>query len=175
MRIVLRLVAFVGVVLALVVGIAYLLPREVEVERRVTVAAAPSRVFPEVNSLRRFSLWSPWSEYDPAMVPRFAGPEEGVGAEMHWESREVGSGTQVITLSVPAEKVEMALDFGTQGKAEAWFRLVPAGAGTEVTWGFRTDLGWNPVSRWMGLMFPDLIAADYDRGLARLKARVEAP
>jgi hypothetical protein len=130
-----------------------------------------------VNSLRQFATWSPWHQIDPAMTQTFTGPETGVGNRMAWESGlpDVGNGAQEITASTANERVETEIDFGGQGKATSWWQLAPEGAGTRVTWGFRTDLGVNPVARYMGLMFPDWIGADYDRGLANLKAKAEAP
>jgi hypothetical protein len=34
-------------------------------------------------------------------------------------------------------------------------------------------MGVNPVGRWMGLMMDRWVGADYERGLANLKALVE--
>ena len=167
-----------GIVLALVVVFVvggFLLPREVSVARSITIDAPPEEVFPHVNSLKAFNDWSPWTGRDPNMVPEFSGPDEGVGAVMAWESkqRDVGSGRQEITASVPDERVETALDFGEMGTAEAAFVLVPVDDGTEVTWSFTGDMGSNPVGRWMGLMMDSWVGGDYETGLANLKARVE--
>ena len=65
----------------------------------------------------------------------------------------------------------LALPARQQAPLEAG--LAAADGGTEVTWGFETDLGMNPVGRWMGLMMDSWIGADYEAGLARLKALVE--
>ena len=35
-------------------------------------------------------------------------------------------------------------------------------------------MGMNPMGRWMGLMMDGMVGADYDQGLANLKALVEA-
>jgi len=43
-----------------------------------------------------------------------------------------------------------------------------------VKWGFATDMGMNPIARWMGLMMDRWVGADYQKGLARLKDLVEA-
>jgi hypothetical protein len=94
---------------------------------------------------------------------------------MTWSSDnpDVGSGSQVITVSVPNEQVESDLDFGDMGAAKAWLTLVPEGAGTKVTWGLNTDMGNNPIGRWMGLMMDRWVGADYERGLGKLKTLVE--
>ncbi len=94
---------------------------------------------------------------------------------MVWTSDEpkVGSGSQEIVESVPDALVVTALDFGDMGTADARFVLEPTAAGTRLTWGFVTDTGYNPVMRWMGLKLDDWVGADYEAGLARLKALAE--
>lgn len=176
MRWIKRLFGALALVILALVVIAYLLPRQVAVSRSVEVAATPEAVFPHINSLEKFSAWSPWGDIDPEMKVAYSGPAEGVGNKMDWTSEHpnVGSGSQIITASVANEAVETKLDFGPMGKADAAFVLAPKGAGTEVTWGFETDLGMNPIARWMGLMMDGWIGADYERGLARLKEIAEA-
>ena len=119
--------------------------------------------------------WSPWLSRDPNVQLSYDGPEEGVGNTLRWTSdqADVGNGIQVITASTPNERVDTALDFGGQGLANAYFLLAPADGGTQVTWGFDTELGMNPMARWMGLMFDKWIGADYEAGLANLKKVVE--
>ncbi len=162
-------------VLALVfVAVAYLLPAEVSVVRSVKIPAPPEKVFPYVNSLQKTDEWSPWLALDPDTELNFSGPEEGVGNRLEWssENESVGRGTQEITLSVPNERVETALDFGSMGTAKAYFDLDADGAETRVTWGLVSELGYNPVARWMGLMLDTWVGADYERGLGNLKAVV---
>lgn len=165
------------VVLAVALAaIGFLLPRVVTVERSTVIAAPAEKVFGYVNSLRRANEWSPWAERDPEMKLTFDGPDEGVGAKMAWTSDnpDVGTGSQEIVESVPYERVRVALDFGDMGDGNAGFALTPEGDGTKVVWDFRTDLGSNPVARYFGLMFDRWIGADYEKGLAKLKALVES-
>ncbi len=170
-RIVLGLVILVGVAAA---G-AYLLPREVAVSRTVTIEAPPEDVFVHINSLQAFHEWSPWAGRDPDMAVTFEGPETGVGNKMSWQSDQpdVGNGVQEIIALKENESVETALDFGDMGTATAEWQLAAAGGGTEVTWGFKTDMGMNPIGRYMGLMMDSWVGGDYEAGLANLKAAVE--
>lgn len=104
-----------------------------------------------------------------------SGPEAGVGNTLNWTSEhpQVGTGSQEIVESVPEQTVKTALDFGPMGSASASFDLTPEGDQTQVTWGFESDLGMNPMSRWMGLMMDKWVGGDYERGLTNLKALVE--
>lgn len=170
--------ALIGIVVIVVVavGVAYLLPREVSVERTARIDAAPEAIFPYVNSMKRTEEWSPWLERDPNVELSYEGPDEGIGSKMSWASdqRDVGTGTQTITASVANERVESDLDFGPMGTAKAWFALTPVDGGTDVTWGFVGDMGNNPVGRYMGLMMDGLLGPDYEAGLARIKELAEA-
>jgi uncharacterized protein YndB with AHSA1/START domain len=176
MRIVKRIMLGVVIVAALLVVIAFILPRHATVFRSIEIAAPAAAIYPIVSDLRRFNEWSPWAELDPATEYTFTGPTDGVGQTMKWESANpmVGSGSQTITRLEPGQEVEVALDFGTQGIATASVDLESMGAATKVTWGFTSDLGFNPIARYMGLMFDSWIGADYEKGLAKLKTVVEA-
>ncbi len=175
MRVLKRLVGGLVVLVALFLLIGMFLPREVTVARSVGISAPASDVFPHVNSLKATQAWSPWLERDPDVVLEYSGPDEGAGAKLQWASEhpQVGNGTQEIMVSVPNEKVETALDFGDMGLAKAQFLLSESGGVTEVTWTLDTDMGAGPVGRWMGLMMDGWVGADYETGLANLKALVE--
>ncbi|WP_377191983.1 SRPBCC family protein [Ruegeria meonggei] len=168
------LVTLIVLVLALV-GISYLLPGQAEVSRSITIDAPPNAIFPFVNSMQETEKWSPWLSRDPNTQLSYSGPEAGVGNTLNWSSDhpQVGTGSQEITASTPDQAVRTALDFGPMGTAQASFELQPEGDQTQVTWGFVSDLGLNPMSRWMGLMMDNWVGGDYERGLTNLKALVE--
>ncbi len=176
MRVLRKIFTFIIVVAAILAVVAYVLPREVTVERSLTINATPEAIFPHVNSMQATEAWSPWLERDPNVKLTYEGPDSGVGNRMTWESEhpQVGSGTQEITASIENSQVRTALDFGAMGTARARFDLKPDGAVTELTWGFVTDTGMNPIARWMGLMMDRWVGADYEAGLARIKALVES-
>ena len=163
------------VVVIVLVGAAYFLPRDVHVTRSIVIDRSAAAVFPFLNSLRRFNEWSPWSAIDPNVKINFSGPESGVGAQMAWAGNsKVGSGTQTITKSVENTRVLVDLDFGDMGVAKASWLLSSAGEGTRVEWTLDTTVGDNPVGRYMGLFMDRMMGPDYERGLAKLKQRVES-
>ncbi len=176
MRFIVNAIKLLAVLVAVLVVIAFFLPRHVAVSRSLAINAPVEQVFSHVNSLRAFAVWSPWSDYDPDMKVTFSGPETGVGSRMDWTSdqQNVGNGTQIITASEENQRVETSLDFGAMGRAVAEFTLTPAANGTEVRWGFVTDLGMNPVARWMGLVMDRWVGSDFENGLARLKIAAES-
>ena len=165
---------FVGLV-GVLVAAAYVLPRQVDVERSIVIAAEPDEIFPYLNSLKNFNVWSPWADLDPDTVYVFTGPEFGVGAKSDWSSAhpQVGAGSQEITESQLNTLVRTRLDFGSEGLAEGYYMLTRVDTGTEVVWGFHSDMGNNPVARYMGLMMDTWVGGDFARGLDRLKSLVE--
>jgi uncharacterized protein YndB with AHSA1/START domain len=159
------------VLVAVLAGVAFLLPREVAVSRAITIAAPPEAVFPYINDLKKFNAWSPWAKIDPKTVYKFEGPASGKGQKVSWSSthEHVGTGSQQIIESIANKHVRTALDFGDHGTAKASFDLAPVKGGTRVTWGFKTDTGNNPLLRWMGLMMDGWIGEQYEKGLHNLK------
>lgn len=159
----------------LVVLGAYLLPSTLRVHRMIEIAAPPGDVFAVVNRLDRLNEWSPWYALDPDAAYAVEGPKGGVGQRLSWQSahEQVGTGSQEIVQSIPDQLVQTELDFGEMGGGSAAFELAAQGAGTQIVWRFETDLGMNPIARYMGLMMDDLIGTDYEKGLANLKKLIE--
>lgn len=166
--------SIVGLFVVFAAG-AYVLPDEIVVQRQVVIAAPPERVFALINDLRRMNEWSPWAALDPNTAYMFEGPGSGVGQKMGWDSpnRDVGKGTMTIVESVENRRVATALEFEGMGTARASMELSPAGGGTGVTWGFKSELS-NPLERWMAPLITRSLGDSYERGLAKLKSIAES-
>ena len=160
----------------IIVGGSFFLPSQAVVTRSAEIAAPPEKVFAIVGDMRRFNEFSPWAELDPNIEYKYEGAESGIGQKMSWSSdnANVGSGSQTIVEYQPPNRVASELDFGSMGKALASWDLEPSGTGTKATWGFQSELG-GIAERWFGLMFDRWIGADYEKGLAKLKAAAEKP
>ena len=157
---------------------AYFLPREPEVTRSIDIAMPRKALFPLVADLRHLPEWSPRLTADPDVAIIFTGPLDGVGQAITWQSKlpEVGSGVETITTIDPDSAVEMSVERAGQPSTTAWFRLDEKGAGaTTVVWGYRKDVGFNPVDRYRALAIDGVVGPDYERGLKRLKAFAETP
>jgi len=160
----------------------YLLPKQVHIERSITVERPATMMFELLNSYRHFNEWSPWAGRDPKAQFIVSGPESGVGARLSWDGdpRLVGSGWQQIVASKPYEKINIKLDFDAQGIADTGFTLVAQGDATRITWFFDSDLteGVNFLdsflARYFGLLFDRWIGGDYEQGLASLKQYAES-
>ena len=161
------------VLVVVVVGVAFVLPQNVHVERSTVIGAQPAAVFEVVNDLTRAKEWGAWYKREPNMQLTFEGPPQGKGAKISWISETQGNGSQEIIESTEFSTVKTKLDFDGQGTAFASFNIEAAEGGTKVTWTMDTDVGMNPVMRYMGLMFDTWIGKDYEEGLANLKKLVE--
>lgn len=175
MRIIGKIVFYLIALVAILAAVAFVLPREVRIARSITIQAPVAEVFPLVNDLRKHT-WSPWVQIDPTAKFTYSGPDAGTGQKVNWQSanEKVGTGSQKIVESVENQRIETALEFGPQGQATAGFDFEPTGQTTKVTWRFNTDTGYNPIMRWIGLMFDRWIGPEYEKGLANLKAQVES-
>jgi len=172
-----RIMLWVGVLLIAAIAAAYMLPRNVRVERSATIAAPRATLFTLLNSYKQFNRWSPWFELDPEAKYTYEGPGAGVGAKLSWvgDPNKLGSGSQTITASEPYERVAGDVDFGQGGgPAKQLYTLTAEGSGTKVSWSMDVDLGMNPISRWFGLGFDGMIGRDFDKGLGLLKKFAES-
>lgn len=172
----------VVIAILLFVFIGLLLPRQVHVERSVVIQQSVDTVFKLVNGFESFEAWSPWADDDPDAVYAYSGPAAGVGARMSWtgDPRLVGKGWQEITEVQPGSLVRMHLNFEQQGEADTYFMIERTQGNTLLTWGFDADLVEGQglfggiLARYFGLFFDRWIGADYEKGLARLKAHAES-
>jgi len=179
----LKKVAFVVLfLLAAFVVTGYMLPKQVHIERTITVDRPVTMMFELLNSYRYYNEWSPWAKRDPKAEFVISGPDSGVGARMSWigEPHLVGSGWQEIVASKPYERIDIMLDFDAQGVADVGFILIPEGDATRLTWFFDSDLtkGVNFLdsflARYFGLLFDRWVGGDYEQGLANLKQYAES-
>lgn len=176
-----------GIVVALVVAvtiIGYLMPQNIKVSRSAVIDAPAERIFGLISNYNEFNRWSPWAEKDPNTAYEYGGEAGQAGHRMSWKSehKHVGNGAQEIIIAEAPSRLRVKLDFEKQGAAEAQFDLKPASAGgTEITWVLDADmdasgklLGFIPMGRLMGPMMDKWVGADYEAGLARLKAVAES-
>lgn len=166
-----RVVLIITAILLLLIIIAYLLPRHTHVERSLLINTPANQLFEQVNTLKNWPNWSPWHKIDPKMRIEYFGYQQGVGAKYTWESenQQVGNGSLTIIKSIPFDTIVTEMDFMKNGKANSNFIFIKKPSGTLVTWIMESDLGWNPISRYFGLMMDRMVGPDFEKGLANLR------
>jgi effector-binding domain-containing protein len=167
------LALFFILLVAIVVG--FFLPSKVLMQRSILIERSPEKIFNVINSLKNFNNWSPWVDKDITANYTFSGPNVGVGSKMIWDgNNQVGQGSQEIIESVENDYVKTELYFDTsQQPAMATISLKSEQNNTRVNWIFENDAGGNLLARYFGLAIEDLLAPDYEKGLANLKRYVE--
>lgn len=169
---------FVLLVIALLAFLAYVAmqPAEGTVTRSAVIPAPPAAIFPHVNSLHKWQVWSPWAKIDPNAKVVFDGPETGPGAGMTWDgNNKVGQGKMTIIESQPSDRVKIRLDFKKpfENTSVADFTFKPEGPGTRVTWSMS---GARPFfARVMCTLFnaDKMTGGMFEKGLASLSEVVK--
>jgi hypothetical protein len=175
----LKTLAIIGVVV--VVAIAGILlyaatkPDSFRVQRVVLINAPSDKVFPLINDIKAWTVWSPYEKKDPAMKRSYGAVTAGKGATYAWEGdKNVGQGSMEIVESGP-RKVLIKLDFLKPFEAHNMgeFILESKGDSTAVSWAI---YGPSPyMSKVVGtfMNIDDMIGRDFEKGLADLKAAAE--
>jgi len=155
--------------------VSLFLPSRYRVERTMMIGTTPGAVFTQINTLKTWPEWTAWTvaKY-PDMQTSCTGPEAGVGATYTWQGKSTGHSTLKITRSEPDKGIGYDLDF-ENGKylSSGAILLEPSGDAVKVTWSNEGDLGWNPVSRYFGLLMDRLMGPDFEECLRNLKRRFE--
>lgn len=148
-----------------------------EVQRETVIDAPAASVCRELVDFHRWKDWSPWEDVDPAMERTFSGTDSGVGAVYAWQgNRKAGAGRMEIVDVTEQSQVRIDLEFLKPFKAhnKIDFSLSSGDDGTRVTW---TMTGRKTfMTRVMGIFtsMDKLVGKDFEKGLAQLKAEVEA-
>lgn len=164
------------VALAALLAFAATRPGSFRVQRETRIKAPPEVVFALLNDFRHWGSWSPWEKLDPKMQREYSGAASGKGAVYAWQgSGKVGAGRMEIIESQAPTQLVIQLDFSKPFKARntAEFTLEAQGDSTRVQWAMH---GPSPfISKLMGVFFnmDRLIGADFESGLAKLKAATE--
>lgn len=173
---------FKKILIALAVAVAIFViavsmqPEDFKITRSTEIAAPPAKVYAVVNDIRRWNDWSPWSKLDPGMQTVYEGPATGVGASQSWAGEKSGTGKMTMTQSLPAKLVAFRLDFlkPMESTADVEFNFAPEGKGTQVSWTMSGKNGFISKAFCMFMSMDKMIGPDFEKGLASLKAMVEA-
>jgi effector-binding domain-containing protein len=175
MKIFRRILFIILCIAIVVISIGFLLPRKIHVERRLLISGSQRTLFSKVNTLKNWVKWSPWLMMDTNAKVIFSGPESGVGASLRWISNDknVVNGCISIVSSVSPDSIEVIYDFAEKGRSTGKFFFFKENKNTNVVISLESDLGMNPISRWIGLFSDQLIGPDLDKGLNKLDLFVQ--
>ena len=170
------LIGLAAVAVGFVVVVA-LRPSEYRVARTATIAGPAPAVFAQVNDFHRWGAWNPWAKIDPEMTQGYAGAPAGAGAVYTWAgNKEVGEGRMTLTESRPSELIRIKLEFlkPFAATSTAEFTFTPEGDRTAVTWSMTGDVNFMARAIHLFVDMDKMIGGNFEKGLADMKAVVEA-
>lgn len=129
-------------ILLLFLLVGLLLPGSWQAQEEILLPVPPSSVFPLVNRLSSWELWTPFPE--SGLVP--FGPPEGAGAGLRWDDSQYGKGeVRIIGSREDTEVVyEVAVEQGAL-RIRGTLTLEPEDGRTRLRWVEEGDFGWNPL------------------------------
>src|SRR6185436_16245124 len=146
------------------------------VTRSASIAAPQPAVFAQVNDFHNWQAWSPWAKLDPAMKQTYEGPPAGTGAIYNWYGdNKVGEGRMTIAESRPNDLIRIKLEFikPFASTADTDFTFKPEGNQTAVTWTMSGRKNFMSKAFGLFVSMDKMIGADFEKGLAQMKAVVE--
>ncbi|WP_223035018.1 SRPBCC family protein [Hanstruepera marina] len=163
--------------LALILVLALVAPRNYEVNRSVVINKPVPEVFSYIKHVKNQNDWSPWKQKDPNMKQEFVGTDGEIGFISKWEgNKEVGTGEQEILHIDENQRMETQLRFFKPWKSESvgYFTVEELEPNqTKVVWGFK---GVNPIPFNIMMLFFNFekaVGKDFEEGLAKLKTVLE--
>ncbi len=163
------------VIIAALLVIAAVLPKDVTLEESTVIKAPADKIFKQVDDFNIWPAWSPWgNELDSTTKYTYEGAEHGLGAIQKWKGEKAGEGTQTITAWDENKLIKTEIEFIGMGSAKSGWTFEESEDGTKVSWSFEmSDLKY-PLGRIFGLMGKNSVKKDYIKGLANLKEYVES-
>jgi hypothetical protein len=166
-----------GIVLVALIVTIFFQPDQFAVSRQILVDASADRIFPYVDDFHHWTNWSPWEQMDPSMQRIYEGSSSGEGAVYSWSGNDqVGSGTMTITKSQAPNLIQIDLFFKMPMEARNFteFTFQPDGIRTLVTWRMTGQNSFLGKAFHLFVDFDKMVGADFEKGLAQLKAISEA-
>ncbi len=151
----------------------FFLRRRPRVERRVTILAPPEAIFPFLNDLRNWPLWTVWSEREP-LVFAYSENSAGTGAEQQWRGGKIDGALRILK-SEENERIDYELEMdGNFAPVVGRIELHPDGACTRLVWKCAWDRAENPYRRYIDQFMRWLVGRDFVASLAKLKSVAES-
>lgn len=161
-----RILGAAAALLILFLGVGLALPGTWSAERSALLSAPPSVVFPLLERPSAWRMWTAWP--DSGLVA--TGPEQGVGARLTWDDRELGDGAFEIVEATPLSRVRYRVEVeGGSLHTDGTFTLEPEAGGTRLTWREEGDFGWNPLMGYWARFMERAQGRELEKAMARLE------
>ncbi len=175
-----KILKWIGILLLIVIAglviIGLIAPKEFSMQRSKVINADRNVIFGILSDYNRMIEWSPWAKLDPNCAYEYSGNPGEVGHSYTWKgNKDVGSGTMTLSEVVPNEKLSFNLKFVEPFESESdghWFLTDTAGA-TLVTWTFHDKYNFIESIIMYFMDMDKMLGTDYEKGLDSLKEIAE--
>jgi effector-binding domain-containing protein len=175
MKIVKILLGLVLALVALFLIIGLFAPKDIHVERSITINAPGELIMEHLKSWQKADAWSPWNEDDPNMVKTYEGEDGTVGSVSAWSgNKDVGKGSQkIVAITENQVDYELTIIEPWESVSTGSFITEPDGDGTKVSWSFdaRYEYPMNAMNVFMSM--DKMLGPYFEKGLIMLKEITE--
>jgi len=173
-----KLLIGVAVVIAVLIAVVAMQPKDFKIERSAQTAAPAPIVYAQIADFHNWAAWSPWESLDPAMEKKFSGAPMGTGAVYDWSSqkKEAGTGRMTITDAKEPDHVAIKLEFIKPFEAtnNVELKLTPTATGTSVNWAMTGERNFMMKAFGLFMNMDKMVGDDFEKGLTQLAAVSEA-
>jgi hypothetical protein len=163
------------VIVALFFGISLFFPHKFKAERSIEIDRPVEEVFAFMKDFKNWDNWSAWNkDQDSTLYTFYSISSDTFGSRKHFNGDLFGTGTFIINNYKPNEVVGYRLKMhGSEAQANGVFFFKPINNHTQLTWVDSTDVGYNPIFRYMVPSKKASTEEAFDEGLKRIKAYLE--
>jgi len=152
------------ILVALILILAYFLPRELQVKVGKTVDAPANYVYNYLNDLNNNEEWDPWARKDETMTMTMGDKTVGEGASYSWDSENSGSGTLTVQSVSANEKIVSTIESPQMGNVNVVYEFIPENKDkSELVWDFQSTTSW-PMNIMNYFIIPS-IKSEFEDGI----------
>ena len=178
MKILKKILTFIGIFIGLVMVAAIFVKRQYSVEREIIINKPKQQVFEYVKRLKNQDNYSKWAMMDQKMKKEYTGTDGTVGFISAWDSEndELGRGEQEISKITEGERIDFQLRF-----YEPMASVSPAymttdsisATQTKVKWGMSGTMTYPTNAVLLFMDISEILGRDLTIGLTTLKGVLE--
>lgn len=171
-----KLLKIIGILLLVIIAavliLGLILPKDYNVHRDIVINAPEQTVYKGISTFAIFDQWNPWNKLDTTQKVEITGTDGTVGAKRSWKGNDkVGEGAMTITKLEPNQSVGYQLDFLKPFKStsQVTMSMEKVEGGYKVTWAMA---GKMPYPFNVMALFGNMdkqIGSDFEQGLKALK------
>jgi hypothetical protein len=178
MKILKKILLFVGIFIGLVMVAAIFVKREYSVEREIVINKPKQQVFDYVKLLKNQDNYSKWATMDPKMKKEYTGTDGTVGFISAWDSEndQLGRGEQEISKITEGERIDFQLRFFKPFKSTSPAYMTTdsiSATQTKVKWGMSGTMAYPTNVVLMFMDISEILGRDLTTGLTALKGVLE--